>query len=172
VLAADLGGAPAIFSMRGFKATRSPSSTTESGSARRHYVAHHGDGEPRTGRIPQGPSSSHDGTAAIGGSVNYVSKQPTTGPIKNELDTSIDTLGTYRTHFGSGGSTNVQGLRLSLRCELFENRQLHRRRLPAAQQRLGPAQLPVNDAFKVFAAVDYKRDERPRLLGTPPAPSR
>jgi iron complex outermembrane recepter protein len=50
------------------------------------------------------------GLDAIGGSVNYVNRQPTTGAIKNELDTSIDSLGTYRTHFGSGGSTAVQGL--------------------------------------------------------------
>jgi iron complex outermembrane receptor protein len=58
----------------------------------------------------KGPSSIMSGLAAIGGSVNYVNRQPTTGPIKSELDTSIDTLGTYRTHFGSGGSTSLPGL--------------------------------------------------------------
>jgi iron complex outermembrane recepter protein len=58
----------------------------------------------------KGPSSLMSGLDAIGGSVNYVNRQPTTGAIKNELDTSIDSLGTYRTHFGSGGSTAVQGL--------------------------------------------------------------
>ena len=39
------------------------------------------------------------GFAAVGGSVNYVNREPHTGPIKNELDTSFDSLGTYRTHF-------------------------------------------------------------------------
>ncbi len=58
----------------------------------------------------KGPSSLMTGLDAIGGSVNYVSRQPTSGPIRNELDLSIDSLGTVRTHYGSGGSTAVKGL--------------------------------------------------------------
>ena len=58
----------------------------------------------------QGPSSIMSGLDAIGGSVNYVSRQPTTGPVRNELDLSIDTLGTFRSHYGSGGSTALPGL--------------------------------------------------------------
>ncbi|MGY4473767.1 TonB-dependent receptor plug domain-containing protein [Bradyrhizobium sp. USDA 3364] len=42
----------------------------------------------------KGPNSITSGLATIGGSVNYVSKQLTTGPIRSELDGSIDTLGT------------------------------------------------------------------------------
>src|SRR4029077_8123994 len=58
----------------------------------------------------KGPSAIMSGLDAIGGSVNFVSRQPTTGPIRSELDTSVDTLGTYRTHFGSGGSTTLPAL--------------------------------------------------------------
>ena len=36
----------------------------------------------------QGPSSLMTGLNAIGGSVNYVTRQPTSGPIQNELDLS------------------------------------------------------------------------------------
>ena len=56
----------------------------------------------------KGPSSLMSGLNAIGGSVNYVNKQPTTGPIRNEIDLSVDSLGTFRSHFGSGGSTGVR----------------------------------------------------------------
>ena len=111
VLSGDSAGAPGGFSMRGFSygeinvlyngISIGPQSITSrvmdtSSLDRVEFL--------------KGPSAIMSGLDAIGGSVNYVSNQPTTGPIKNELDTSIDSLGTYRTHFGSGGSTSVQGL--------------------------------------------------------------
>ena len=58
----------------------------------------------------KGPSSLMSGLNAIGGSVNYVSRQPTTGPIRNEADVYLDSFGSFRSHFGSGGSTPVRGL--------------------------------------------------------------
>ena len=64
----------------------------------------------------KGPLSLMSGLATIGGSVNYVSRQPTTGPIKNELDTSIDTLGTYRTHFWLWRQHGGGWARLPVRC--------------------------------------------------------
>jgi len=111
VLAGDLGGAPATFSMRGFKGG-------EVNVLYNGIWTGPGDITSRimeTANLEQieflkGPSALMSGLNVIGGSVNFVSKQPTTGPIRSELDTSIDTLGTYRTHFGSGGSTNVSGL--------------------------------------------------------------
>ena len=33
----------------------------------------------------KGPSALMSGMGAVGGSINYVNKQPTTGPIRNEL---------------------------------------------------------------------------------------
>ena len=50
------------------------------------------------------------GVNAIGGAVNYVTAQPTTGPVQNEVDLSLDSYGSYVTHFGSGGSTPVKAL--------------------------------------------------------------
>ena len=58
----------------------------------------------------KGPSALMSGIMAVGGSVNYVNKQPTSGPIQNELDLSADTLGTLRSHYGSGGSPGIEGL--------------------------------------------------------------
>ena len=153
VLAADLGGAPAIFSMRGFKGN-------EVTVLYNGIWIGPGDITSRimdTASLAQveflkGPSSVMTGLAAIGGSVNFVSKQPTTGPIKNELDTSIDTLGTYRTHFGSGGSTNVSGL--DYRFDVSSSKIASF--IDGDYQNLnnvsGQLNYRVNDAFKVFAA--------------------
>ena len=168
VLAADLGGAPAIFSMRGFKGN-------EVTVLYNGIWIGPGDITSRimdTASLAQveflkGPSSVMTGLAAIGGSVNFVSKQPTTGPIKNEFDTSIDTLGTYRTHFGSGGSTNVSGL--DYRFDVSSSKIVSF--IDGDYQKLnnvsGQLNYRVNDAFKVFAAVDYKRDEGHAYWGTP-----
>ena len=168
VLAADLGGAPGIFSMRGFKGN-------EVTVLYNGIWIGPGDITSRimeTASLDQveflkGPSSVMSGLAAIGGAVNFVSRQPTTGPIKNELDTSIDTLGTYRTHFGSGGSTKVQGL--DYRFDVSSSKIASF--IDGDYQNLnnvsGQFNYRVNDAFKVFAAIEYKRDDGHAYWGTP-----
>jgi len=168
VLAGDLGGAPATFSMRGFKGG-------EINVLYNGIWIGPGDITSRimeTANLQQieflkGPSAIMTGLNAIGGSVNFVSKQPITGPIRSELDTSIDTLGTYRTHFGSGGSTNVQGL--DYRFDISSSRingfidDVHQNLNNVS----GQLNYRVNDAFKVFAAIDYKRDDGNAYWGTP-----
>jgi iron complex outermembrane receptor protein len=168
VLAGDLGGAPATFSMRGFKGG-------EVNVLYNGIWTGPGDITSRimeTANLEQieflkGPSALMSGLNAIGGSVNFVSKQPTTGPIRSELDTSIDTLGTYRTHFGSGGSTNVSGL--DYRFDVSSSKIASF--IDGDYQNLdnvsGQLNYRVSDAFKVFAAVDYKRDDGHAYWGTP-----
>ena len=97
VLSGDAGGAPANFSMRGFSFSEvntlyngiwtGPSDITARwmGTANLEQV-----------EFLKGPSSLMSGMNAIGGSVNYVSRQPTTGPIQNEADVSFDSLGSIR----------------------------------------------------------------------------
>ena len=110
------------------------------------------------------------GLDAIGGSVNYVTKQPTSGAIKNELDTSIDTLGTWRTHFGSGGSTAVDGLdyRFDISQSRFDSF------IDGDFQNLTNFSTQLNyrvsDTFKVFAAIEYLNDEGHAYWGTPLVP--
>ena len=111
VLSGDSAGAPANFSMRGFTFGEvntlyngiwtGPSDITARwmGTANLDQV-----------EFLKGPSSLMSGMNAIGGSVNYVSRQPTTGPIQNEADVSFDSLGSILSHYGSGGSTAVKGL--------------------------------------------------------------
>src|SRR6202040_2001128 len=106
----------------------------------------------------------------IGGSVNYVSSQPTTGPIKSELDGSIDTLGTYRTHFGSGGSTTVPGLDYRFDASQSKINSF----IDGDYQYLSNFSTQLNyqltGAFKVFAAVEYKKDDGHAYWGTPLVP--
>jgi iron complex outermembrane receptor protein len=168
VLSGDAGGAPATFSMRGF--TFGEINVLYNGISI-------GPGNitsrvMETANLEQieflkGPSAIMSGLDAIGGSVNFVSRQPTTGPIRSELDTSIDTLGTTRAHFGSGGSTSVPGL--DYRFDISSSR--INSFIDGDYEKLnnvsGQLNYRVNDAFKVFAAVDTKRDDGHAYWGTP-----
>jgi len=168
VLAVDVAGAPAGFSMRGFSFGEvttlyngiwiGPQSITSRvmDTANLEQV-----------EFVKGPLSLMSGLAAIGGSVNFVSRQPTTGPIRSELDTSIDTLGTYRTHYGSGGSTAVPGLDYRFDVSSSKINSF----IDGAYQNLdnvsGQINYRVSDAFRVFAAFDYNRDDGHAYWGTP-----
>jgi iron complex outermembrane recepter protein len=171
VLSGDAAGAPAGYSMRGFSfglvnvlyngISIGPQSITSrvmdtSNLDRVEFL--------------KGPSALMSGFNAIGGSVNYVSRQPTTGPIKSELDTSIDSLGTYRLHYGSGGSTLIDGL--DYRFDVGQSKL--NSFISGDYQNLTniSTQLNyrVNDAFKVFAAVEYKHDDGHAYWGTPLVP--
>jgi iron complex outermembrane recepter protein len=168
VLAGDLGGAPATFSMRGF--TGSEINVLYNGISIGP--------QDITGRIMEtanlqqieflkGPSAIMSGLNAIGGSVNYVSNQPTTGPIKSELDGSIDSLGTYRTHFGSGGSTNISGLDYRFDVSSSKINSFISGDYDNLNNVSGQLNYRVNEAFKVFAAIDYKNDGGHAYWGTP-----
>jgi len=168
VLAGDAGGAFGSFSMRGFTTSAinvlyngiwiGPSDITSrvmdtSNLDRVEFL--------------KGPSSIMSGLDAIGGSVNFVTRQPTTGPIKSEFDASFDSLGTYRTHYGSGGSTLVDGL--DYRVDI--GRSGVNSFIDDDHQNLTnfSAQLNyrVNNSFKVFAAIEYKQDQGHVYWGTP-----
>jgi iron complex outermembrane recepter protein len=168
VLSGDAAGAPGGFSMRGFSFGEvtvlyngiwiGPQSITSRvlDTANLEQV-----------EFVKGPSSIMSGLAAIGGSVNYVSRPPTSGPIKNELDTSIDTLGTYRTHFGSGGSTALPGLDYRFDVSSSKVNSF----IDGDSQQLnniaGQLNYRVSDSFRVFGAIDYHRDEGQVYWGTP-----
>src|SRR5262249_5151199 len=111
VTSGDAPGAPASFSMRGFSGTQI--NTLYNGIKI-------GPSE-MTGRVMdtanlqqvefyKGPNSLMSGEGAVGGTVNYVTKQPHTGPIVNEAFTSFDSFSGFRVGYGSGGSTPISGL--------------------------------------------------------------
>jgi iron complex outermembrane recepter protein len=168
VLAGDAGGAFGSFSMRGFTGDRinilyngiwiGPQDATSRimDTANLQQV-----------EFVKGPEALMSGISAIGGTVNFVNKQPTTGPIKSELDTSIDTLGTYRTHFGSGGSTLVPGLdyRFDVSSSRIDSR------IDGVNDQLnnfsGQLNYRVTDSLKIWGAAEYKRDDGHAYWGTP-----
>jgi iron complex outermembrane receptor protein len=168
VLSGDAAGAPAGFSMRGFTFGEvtvlyngiwiGPQSITSrmmdtAGLEQVEFL--------------KGPSSIMSGLAAIGGSVNYVSRQPTAGPIKSELDTSIDTLGTHRTHIGSGGSTLVPGLDYRLDVSSSKINSFVDGVSNQLNNFSGQLNYRVTDQLKVWGAVEYKRDDGHAYWGTP-----
>jgi iron complex outermembrane recepter protein len=172
VLAGDSAGAPANFSMRGFSGSQvnvlyngistGPADIT----SRWMPTANLGQVE-----FLKGPSALMSGLNAIGGSVNYVSRQPTTGPIRNELDLSLDSFGSPLAHFGSGGSTTVKGLdyrfdATGARFNSFIDGDF--RNLTNLSTQLN---YRMTDTFKTFAAVDYKKDSGHAYWGTPVVPT-
>jgi iron complex outermembrane receptor protein len=168
VLSGDSAGAPAGFSMRGFTygevnvlyngISTGPQSITSRimDTANLEQV-----------EFLKGPSALMSGLDAIGGSVNYVSKQPTSGPIQNETDVSLDSLGSVRSHFGSGGNTGTQGLdyRIDLtgsKLNSFVDGDF--RDLTDFSAQLNYRE---SNTFKTFAAIEYKKDSGHSYWGTP-----
>ncbi len=172
VLDVDSSGAPANFSMRGF--TYGAVNVLYNGIS--IGVASDTTRDMDTYNLDQveflkGPSALMSGIMAIGGSVNYVSRQPTTGPIQNELDLSVDSLGTVRSHFGSGGSTAVQGLdyRVDLTASNINSF------IDGDYRDLTDFSTQLNyrltDTLKTFVAVEYKKDSGHAYWGTPLVPT-
>jgi iron complex outermembrane receptor protein len=172
VLDIDSSGAPANFSMRGFTfgavniLYNGISIGVSSDTSRVMDLANFSEVE-----FLKGPSALMSGMNAIGGSVNYVNKQPTAGPIQNELDLSVDTLGTFRSHYGSGGSTSVPGLDYRFDAVGSSiNGAVHddwRDLTDLATQ----FNYHVNPALTTFVAIDYKKDSGHAYWGTPLVPT-
>jgi iron complex outermembrane recepter protein len=172
VLDLDSSGAPANFSIRGFTfgavnvLYNGISIGVASDTTRVMDTANLGQVE-----FLKGPSALMSGIMAIGGSVNYVSKQPTTGPIQNELDLSTDSLGTLRSHFGSGGSTGVEGLdyrfdAVGSQINSFIDGDYRDLAAFAAQ-----FNYHVNSTLTTFVAIDYQNDSGHAYWGTPLVPT-
>jgi iron complex outermembrane receptor protein len=171
VLSGDAAGAPAAFQMRGFTfgevnvlyngISTGPQSITSRwmDTAALQQV-----------EFLKGPSALMSGLNAIGGSVNYVSLQPTPGRIRNELDLSIDSLGTFRSHYGSTGTMakdldyrfDAIGTRLNGYIDDVN------RNLTALSTQFN---YRVNNDFKTFVAVEYKKDTGHAYWGTPLIPT-
>ena len=118
----------------------------------------------------KGPSSLMSGLGAVGGLVNYVTKVPHTGPIRNEAFVGFDLFGSVRSGYGSGGSTNIQGL--DYRFDISGSVQngfiddTNTKNLHFS----GQLDYRLTDAFKVFVATEYKDYNARVYEGTPLVP--
>jgi iron complex outermembrane recepter protein len=171
VLAGDSAGAPANFSMRGFAGPQVNVLYNGIWTGPTDITSRWMD----TANLAQveflkGPSSLMSGLNAIGGAVNYVSRQPTSGLIRNEIDAYLDSFGSFRSHFGSGGSTPVRGLDYRFdvsgaRYNSFIDGDF--RDITGVATQLN---YRVTDAFKTFLAIEYKKDSGHAYWGTPVVP--
>jgi iron complex outermembrane recepter protein len=115
----------------------------------------------------KGPASLLSGEGASGGAINFVTKQPHTGPIQNEAEFSYDSLNSFRSHYGSGGSTNVQGLdyrfdisRSSLNGFVDDT---NTKTLDISTQ----LNYRISDSLKIWGAIEYKEDKEKAYWGDP-----
>ena len=171
VLAGDSAGAPANFSMRGFAGPQvnvlyngiwtGPADIT----SRWMDTANLGQVE-----FLKGPSSLMSGLNAIGGSVNYVSRQPTARPIRNEVDAYLDSFGSFRSHFGSGGSTPVRGLDYRFDVSGAKYNSFIDGDFRDVTGLATQLNYRVTEAFSTFVAVEYKKDSGHAYWGTPVVP--
>ena len=172
VLSGDAAGAPAGYSMRGFDFSQvnilyndiyiGPQSFTS--RVMDTFVLDRVE-------FLKGPSSLMSGIGATGGAVNYVNKSPTSGPVKNEVFSSVDSFGSIRTGFGSGGSTSLAGLdyRFDVSQDRFNNfiDGDHQDFTNLATQ----FNYRVSSDLKTFLAVNYIKDAGNSYWGTPVVPT-
>jgi iron complex outermembrane receptor protein len=168
VLSLDAAGAPGGFSMRGFEFGQVNVLYDGIKIGPQSFVSRIMD-TVNLDRVEflKGPSSLMSGDGAIGGAVNYVSRQPTTGPIRNEAFISADSLGSIRSGFTSSGSTSLQGLDYYIgigeaRVNSFID-DVHKD-LTNVSARFN---YRMSDVFKTFVAVEYRRDAGNSYWGTP-----
>ncbi|MFZ3338467.1 MAG: TonB-dependent receptor, partial [Xanthobacteraceae bacterium] len=172
VLSVDAAGAPANFSMRGFSFSEvntlyngiwtGPSDITSRwmGTANLDQV-----------EFLKGPSSIMTGLNPIGGSVNYVSRQPTSGPIQNEADFSFDSYGSPLAHYGSGGSAGIKGLDYRLDVSGGQINSFIDGDYRDLTDLSGQLNYHVTNNFMVWGAVEYKKDSGQAYWGTPLVPT-
>jgi iron complex outermembrane recepter protein len=117
--------------------------------------------------ILKGPASLLSGEGASGGAINFVNKQPTSGPVQNEAFFSYDSLNSFRSSYGSGGSTNVQGLdyrfdisRSSLNGFIDDTD-------TKTFNVSGQLNYKISENLKIWGAIEYKEDHSNAYWGTP-----
>lgn len=171
VTAGDGPGEPSAFSMRGL--TGSQINTLYNGIkiGPQNMTARYMDtANLENVEIIKGPASLLSGEGATGGAINFVTKQPHTGPIQNEAFFSYDSLNSFRSSYGSGGSTNVKGL--DYRFDI--SRSSLQGFIDDTDTKLfnvsGQLSYRVTDNFKVWGAIEYKKDNSHAYWGTPLIP--
>lgn len=115
----------------------------------------------------KGPASLMSGEGASGGAVNFVTRQPHRGPVRNEFNLSADSIGAVRTSFGSGGTTSIKALdyRIDVNRSAgegfiddtrYENWHIS-----------GGLDWYLQPGLKLFGAIEYKKDDGSAYWGTP-----
>ncbi len=171
VTAGDNPAEPSAFSMRGF--TNSQINTLYNGikigpqnmTSRIMDTAN-----LEAVEILKGPASLMSGEGAAGGAINFVTKQPHTGAIQNEADFSYDSLNSFRAHYGSGGSTNVQGLDYRFDVSRSSLNGFADDTTTKTLDVSGQLNYRISDSLKVWGAIEYREDRSKAYWGAPLVP--
>ncbi|MBK3664215.1 TonB-dependent receptor [Bradyrhizobium diazoefficiens] len=171
VTAGDNPAEPSAFSMRGF--TNSQINTLYNGikigpqnmTSRIMDTAN-----LEAVEILKGPASLMSGEGAAGGAINFVTKQPHTGPVQNEADFSYDSLNSFRAHYGSGGSTNVQGLDYRFDVSRSSLNGFADDTNTKTLDVSGQLNYRVSNGLKVWGAIEYREDRSKAYWGAPLVP--
>lgn len=118
----------------------------------------------------KGPSSLMSGQGAVGGAINYVTKAPHTGPISSEAFIGFDSLGSIRSGYGSGGSTNIKGLDYRFDISGAKENGFIDDTYAKNLHFSGQFDYRLTEAFKVFVATEYKDYNARVYEGTPLVP--
>jgi iron complex outermembrane recepter protein len=171
VTAGDGPGEPGAFSMRGFSNSQINVLYNGIKIGPQNMTSRYMDtANLDSVEILKGPASLLSGEGASGGAINFVNKQPTSGPVQNEAFFSYDSLNSFRSSYGSGGSTNVQGLdyrfdisRSSLNGFIDDTD-------TKTFNVSGQLNYKISENLKIWGAVEYKQDHSNAYWGTPLVP--
>lgn len=171
VTSGDNPAEPAAFSMRGF--TNSQINTLYNGIkiGPQNMTSRITDtANLEAVEFVKGPASVMSGEGAAGGAINLVTKQPYTGPIRNEADFSWDSLNSFRAHYGSGGSTNVQGLDYRFDISRASLNGFADDTNTKTFDVSGQLNYRVSDSLKIWGAIEYREDRSKAYWGAPLVP--
>ena len=115
----------------------------------------------------KGPASMFSGEGAIGGAINFVSRQPHTGPIVNEAFAAWDSFNGYRTGLGSGGSTGIKGLDYRFDLTRTSNVGFVDDTITRISNVSGQLDWRLASNFKIFGAIEHREDSGRSYWGTP-----
>lgn len=118
----------------------------------------------------KGPASLISGEGAAGGAINFVTKQPHTGPVQNEAFFSYDSLNSFRSYYGSGGSTNVQGLDYRFDISRSSLNGFADGTGTKILDVSGQLNYRVTDNLKIWGAIEYREDRSKAYWGVPLVP--
>src|SRR5262249_47321179 len=118
----------------------------------------------------KGAAAIESGVGSLGGSVNYVTKQPFSGPVRNETFISADSFRSVRSGFDSGGSTPIAGLDYRVVAS-FDNVYGF---IDDTNKKLSTLTARWNyqnsDILRTWIAFEYYNDQGTYYWGTPIAP--
>ncbi|MCP3407068.1 TonB-dependent receptor domain-containing protein [Bradyrhizobium sp. CCGB01] len=171
VTSGDNPAEPAAFSMRGF--TNSQINTLYNGIkiGPQNMTSRITDtANLEAVEFVKGPASVMSGEGAAGGAINFVTKAPHTGPVRNEADFSWDSLNSFRAHYGSGGSTNVQGLDYRFDISRSSLNGFADDTNTKTFDVSGQLNYRISDSLKVWGAIEYREDRSKAYWGAPLVP--